>query len=135
MIRRQPRSTRTDTLFPYTTLFRSIDHPLRHLRLAKPSAPRGHKAVDLVDEDHGGSHLSGTGEQPCYLLLAFPIPFGKKVGRFHGDEIGLGFSRPRLGEQRLARARRPEKQQALGGAYDKPGRAEERRVGKEGVSA
>src|SRR3546814_14175351 len=25
MIRRQPRSTRTDTLFPYTTLFRSVD--------------------------------------------------------------------------------------------------------------
>src|SRR3546814_15141590 len=30
MIRRPPRSTRTDTLFPYTTLFRSPD---RHLRL------------------------------------------------------------------------------------------------------
>src|SRR3546814_18362243 len=33
MIRRPPRSTRTDTLFPYTTLFRSIDeqqmvHPI-----------------------------------------------------------------------------------------------------------
>src|SRR3546814_20573676 len=29
MIRRPPRSTRTDTLFPYTTLFRSIaDHAL-----------------------------------------------------------------------------------------------------------
>src|SRR3546814_1667298 len=26
MIRRPPRSTRTDTLFPYTTLFRSIEH-------------------------------------------------------------------------------------------------------------
>src|SRR3546814_21007477 len=26
MIRRPPRSTRTDTLFPYTTLFRSIAH-------------------------------------------------------------------------------------------------------------
>src|SRR3546814_10438918 len=26
MIRRPPRSTRTDTLFPYTTLFRSADH-------------------------------------------------------------------------------------------------------------
>src|SRR3546814_14569419 len=25
MLRRPPRSTRTDTLFPYTTLFRSID--------------------------------------------------------------------------------------------------------------
>src|SRR3546814_11822014 len=39
MIRRPPRSTRTDTLFPYTTLFRSSDLPeigskltrLRHL--------------------------------------------------------------------------------------------------------
>src|SRR3546814_19482731 len=27
MIRRPPRSTRTDTLFPYTTLFRSADRP------------------------------------------------------------------------------------------------------------
>src|SRR3546814_5445592 len=26
MIRRPPRSTRTDTLFPYTTLFRSVEH-------------------------------------------------------------------------------------------------------------
>src|SRR3546814_12797268 len=30
MIRRPPRSTRTDTLFPYTTLFRSLEH--RHVR-------------------------------------------------------------------------------------------------------
>src|SRR3546814_16430818 len=29
MIRRPPRSTRTDTLFPYTTLFRSIGDALR----------------------------------------------------------------------------------------------------------
>src|SRR3546814_1702079 len=28
MIRRPPRSTRTDTLFPYTTLFRSTEGPL-----------------------------------------------------------------------------------------------------------
>src|SRR3546814_20565935 len=27
MLRRPPRSTRTDTLFPYTTLFRSPDRP------------------------------------------------------------------------------------------------------------
>src|SRR3546814_7552406 len=32
MIRRPPRSTRTDTLFPYTTLFRSYVRP--YLRLA-----------------------------------------------------------------------------------------------------
>src|SRR3546814_8992301 len=29
MIRRPPRSTRTDTLFPYTTLFRSLDSLLQ----------------------------------------------------------------------------------------------------------
>src|SRR3546814_2447415 len=29
MIRRPPRSTRTDTLFPYTTLFRSVPEGLR----------------------------------------------------------------------------------------------------------
>src|SRR3546814_4942545 len=29
MIRRPPRSTRTDTLFPYTTLFRSVDDDSR----------------------------------------------------------------------------------------------------------
>src|SRR3546814_5608817 len=34
MIRRPPRSTRTDTLFPYTTLFRS------RLRAAQPGACR-----------------------------------------------------------------------------------------------
>src|SRR3546814_3367913 len=30
MIRRPPRSTRTDTLFPYTTLFRSAAHRISH---------------------------------------------------------------------------------------------------------
>src|SRR3546814_10679110 len=29
MLRRPPRSTRTDTLFPYTTLFRSLERPPR----------------------------------------------------------------------------------------------------------
>src|SRR3546814_12252817 len=39
MIRRPPRSTRTDTLFPYTTLFRSLigqiveSETMRHLEL------------------------------------------------------------------------------------------------------
>src|SRR3546814_982222 len=34
MIRRPPRSTRTDTLFPYTTLFRSL--PCRHCSHVRP---------------------------------------------------------------------------------------------------
>src|SRR3546814_2214001 len=36
MIRRPPRSTRTDTLFPYTTLFRSSPRPP-----ARSRSPRG----------------------------------------------------------------------------------------------
>src|SRR3546814_1828017 len=39
---RPPRSTRTDTLFPYTTLFRSEDRPLDHEpRQFSTSAVRG----------------------------------------------------------------------------------------------
>src|SRR3546814_5384952 len=42
MIRRPPRSTRTDTLLPYTTLFRSgRDAALRH-----PEDPRRHRGPD-----------------------------------------------------------------------------------------
>src|SRR3546814_4742066 len=46
MIRRPPRSTRTDTLFPYTTLFRSSD--LRDHR-------RHHRRVLLADHAHGAA--------------------------------------------------------------------------------
>src|SRR3546814_5355167 len=41
MLRRPPRSTRTDTLFPYTTLFRSVEVDAD----ARPFQPRG----DLLD--------------------------------------------------------------------------------------
>src|SRR3546814_15485226 len=57
MIRRPPRSTRTDTLFPYTTLFRSPDasdlQPLsrrdRDAALPAPPAGEGHRARPLDD--------------------------------------------------------------------------------------
>src|SRR3546814_4519841 len=39
MIRRPPRSTRTDTLFPYTTLFRSEDMVRILLRLLQERQP------------------------------------------------------------------------------------------------
>src|SRR3546814_2724948 len=41
MIRRPPRSTRTDTLFPYTTLFRSGSRCPRADRRGSPSPSRG----------------------------------------------------------------------------------------------
>src|SRR3546814_907142 len=39
MIRRPPRSTRTDTLFPYTTLFRSGIPPKAREFVERPTAP------------------------------------------------------------------------------------------------
>src|SRR3546814_8658327 len=44
MIRRPPRSTRTDTLFPYTTLFRSDRGPPR-ARTASRVRHRGHPVL------------------------------------------------------------------------------------------
>src|SRR3546814_3403780 len=53
MIRRPPRSTRTDTLFPYTTLFRSHDRTDRDRRcvispVGDPAAHRGFDRQKLV---------------------------------------------------------------------------------------
>src|SRR3546814_13604948 len=49
MIRRPPRSTRTDTLFPYTTLFRSTitrwNKRGRHISLARWGSEEGHLGV------------------------------------------------------------------------------------------
>src|SRR3546814_7519265 len=49
MIRRPPRSTRTDTLFPYTSLFRSrsCPRPLRQLH-ARGSRARRWRDADLL---------------------------------------------------------------------------------------
>src|SRR3546814_4346338 len=54
MIRRPPRSTRTDTLFPYTTLFRSLHlhSGLQAVERVPPTLLR--VAVHLVAADGGG---------------------------------------------------------------------------------
>src|SRR3546814_1331957 len=59
MIRRPPRSTRTDTLFPYTTLFRSIegrpDDAIARVRhsFARERASTGVFSFDLSLQAHG----------------------------------------------------------------------------------
>src|SRR3546814_5445982 len=62
MIRRPPRSTRTDTLFPYTTLFRSgerydaDDRPLGRFLLRGEAHPRPRRA-------RVGAHPGGGGRR------------------------------------------------------------------------
>src|SRR3546814_12238659 len=71
MIRRPPRSTRTDTLFPYTTLFRSHDreHQVGYLGIL---AREGQAFLHELDPDAslGGHSVDGTpdnakAEQPA----------------------------------------------------------------------
>src|SRR3546814_4794600 len=54
MIRRPPRSTRTDTLFPYTTLFRSRHRPPD----TSPSEPMWPAGLGCMHLARGGSHGS-----------------------------------------------------------------------------
>src|SRR3546814_15472549 len=113
MIRRPPRSTRTDTLFPYTTLFRSAGAPfcrnLLPLRqrgsgarggIGEPAAP-GVPQILLVpallvearqsrraDEDPAGEALFAPGHE---AVVKFPHAIERDRAHFpprpidHGD--------------------------------------------------
>src|SRR3546814_1066094 len=54
MIRRPPRSKRTDTLCPYTTLFRSVERE----RQARPARPEGKRAAGLLERLAAADRLS-----------------------------------------------------------------------------
>src|SRR3546814_6589617 len=64
MIRRPPRSTRTDTLFPYTTLFRSVGvhriAKVARLRLRDGDPRRVAVEVDVGGADEGEIVLVGN---------------------------------------------------------------------------
>src|SRR3546814_1366121 len=67
MIRRPPRSTRTDTLFPYTTLFRSAHVDAVAAQRVHADAVAQQRAAGAaaggVDRDHGDAHLREAGEE------------------------------------------------------------------------
>src|SRR3546814_13592803 len=112
MLRRPPRSTRTDTLFPYTTLFRSCHHALEagvvvgqaldavvqllELRQDRIEPDRG--ADDLLAETERVEDLSGRladGDRAVWgRLEGYRLP---AVG--HGQGLGC-----RLGLGQLGRA-------------------------------
>src|SRR3546814_14555262 len=73
MIRRPPRSTRTDTLFPYTTLFRSQPGPHLHARgdAGTASGRVRHHAGRRVDgADAGRSPATAPGSRLSGRLAA-----------------------------------------------------------------
>src|SRR3546814_19944381 len=69
-IRRPPRSTRTDTLFPYTTLFRSVyEGTFTRIELFRAHL---RKQFTRIFENHGGPIEVGLSDTPIPLPFAFP---------------------------------------------------------------
>src|SRR3546814_8914627 len=82
MIRRPPRSTRTDTLFPYTTLFRSgLIHSLNLLN----------------DRMAGGEGIQRHGLFLAVDLVEFDMPFGVEMrGRLALHPASEAFIEPKV---------------------------------------
>src|SRR3546814_16560734 len=99
MIRRPPRSTRTDTLFPYTTLFRS--------RVGSSGAGKSTIASlvpRLYDVDAGGVRLSGVDVRDLsFDDLRATVGVVTQDGHLFHDPIGanLRFVRPAATDEEI----------------------------------
>src|SRR3546814_16346705 len=77
MIRRPPRSTRTDTLFPYTTLFRSIQIFMRRRRDKKRRQNQTRFIIDFNLESTGPIQFDGfISVKQLDLILRSETTFG-----------------------------------------------------------
>src|SRR3546814_5399938 len=90
MIRRPPRSTRTDTLFPYTTLFRSTTLGIGGLF----DLAGDHYGLPYHEEDAGQTFaVWGVGDGPYLVLPLFgPSNIRDAAGRgldWYIDPIGI----------------------------------------------
>src|SRR3546814_3754531 len=87
MIRRPPRSTRTDTLFPYTTLFRS---PLR-----QPDAGRSRVAWALAAVLTGAGHGRSeehTSELQSLMRISYAVFCLKKKKKAESTNTNINKS-------------------------------------------
>src|SRR3546814_14385648 len=100
MLRRPPRSTRTDTLFPYTTLFRSGRYPgrgspavLRHCAVQSGASGAARLGARLV---HERAHAADGAVEPTENGLAEPEMADIQTGNGRDDgQIGRASCRAR----------------------------------------
>src|SRR3546814_15998932 len=117
MIRRPPRSTRTDTLFPYTTLFRSCRW---RERTALPP-------WSTLSPDYGVAEMEARARScfPVRPAAANHDPCPKAVSGQHSSQA--------LARQLFHPLPRPPSPQQEARMITEQARPEERRLGKEGV--
>src|SRR3546814_1691565 len=94
MIRRPPRSTRTDTLFSYTTLFRSFLVPeggeeVEQVAAEQRAGVGGHQRGDILRADHGDAvnPLRLAGRRPLDVAAAFGRHDDDHAARAHRREL------------------------------------------------
>src|SRR3546814_5447723 len=91
MIRLPPRSTRTDTLFPYTTLFRSARAAIRHRRTSADGvrARRRHAHDALQSRGRSRRHRSEehTSELQSLMRISYAVFCLKKKKKNRKDTL------------------------------------------------
>src|SRR3546814_9019886 len=99
MIRRPPRSTRTDTLFPYTTLFRSEVFAHRATGVRRDVLQRG--GFGRRGGDHGGVR-----HRAVFFELAHDV--GDRAGLLADRDVDALHARRLLVDDRVDRQRSEE---------------------------
>src|SRR3546814_17418059 len=74
MIRRPPRSTRTDTLFPYTTLFRSAQgRAIKDLQQAQLPRPEIEQELEALRSDNAQRSEEHTSELQSLMRISYAV--------------------------------------------------------------
>src|SRR3546814_5377448 len=81
MIRRPPRSTRTDTLFPYTTLFRSAAQLFKPKQHHAAVASGQLEAAIILSIQWGGRSEEHTSELQSLMRISYAVFCLKKKKR------------------------------------------------------
>src|SRR3546814_20007942 len=130
MIRRPPRSTRTDTLFPYTTLFRS---------LVNNASRFVYDELDGFSAADWSAHMDVNARAPALLTQAFAraVPEGRGGLIVNVADAKLAFPNPDFFTYTLSKMALAGLDQlnarVLSPRKIRGGRSEERREGERGV--
>src|SRR3546814_20001875 len=128
MIRRPPRSTRTDTLFPYTTLFRSLDLT----QSDSGSLLLAEEQVDLETLCAESAEVARAGAER--KNIEFVLELSPSVGVVIGDRSRLHQALEHILKNAVAYTEGGGRVLLKADGNPVEARSEERRVGKECVS-